>query len=421
MKTTPNIPRAQLGAIVREIQDIQGNKDGIWGNEGRPAGTVGDAFDRNPISLGIQSFSSVGASARDERRMVEEFRRAAEEKWGMPVMDPAIEAAHPQGFAFAAIKTAQLERLGRTPAEVTETFLTAKGRVAGEDIPEARLFVQRFRPIGEPTGDVVLLSPGFLETGRVFTEQVDRLTRAGLDVLVLDHQWGGLSDGKKGGIASGESIALHTARAAAYAAEIAETEYGDKGRAFIMGESMGAGPGALGLSVMTAAGQIELEGAKLPRGLDIVLQDPFLGATPNIPNRLFSQAASLPLLNKVALPAIGLPKLADDRIAQHKFAQGAVLEDVRAQLSAFTGANGFIEKIKAAIEAGQRPDGRVIIIHDDRDPLADPAMSRWLSEKLGPDAKLVRLDGGNHILAASNPEVGAQELIELAKARRAES
>lgn len=406
--------------MIREIQDLQGNRDGIWGNEGSPSGAVGDAFDRNPLSLGVQTYASVGASTRDERRTLEAFRAAAEAKWGMPVMDPAIEAAHPQGYAFAAIKTAQLERLGRTPAEVTEAFITAKGRIAGEEIPEARLFVQRFRPIGEPTGDVALLSPGFLETGRVFTAQVDLLTRAGIDVVVLDHQWAGLSDGKKGGIASGESIALHTARAAAYAAEIAEAEYGPKGRVYVMGESMGAGPGALGMSVMAAAGQLELEGAKVPRGVDVVAQDPFLGATPSIPNRLFSQAASLPILNNVALPATGLPKVAKDPLAQHTFAQGAILEDVRAQFSAFTAADGFIDKLKGALEAGQRPDGRLIIVHDDRDGLADPAMSKWVAEKLGPDAKLVRLDGGNHILAASNPEVGARELIELARARRQE-
>jgi alpha-beta hydrolase superfamily lysophospholipase len=410
--------RAEIGALMNELRDVLGNRDRIWGNETKPAGSIGNVFERNPLSLKIGTGLGVGFSKRDEIAAIESFRKDREAEWGAPVMDPAIEGALNGGGFFAAHKAITLARIGRTPRDVTEAFVVAKGKVAGKEIPETRVFTQRFRSIGEPTGDVVVCSPGFLETGRVFIDQVQRLNQAGIDVIVMDHQWAGHTRGKRGGIANGESIALHAAAVLAYAGEIAKAEYGEKGHVALLGESMGAGAGGLGPVLMNAVGKLELRGPQIPSDVDIALQAPFLGASPNLINGALSGAAKIPVVNGIAMPGLGLPDFVDEPKAEHVVAQGMVLEDIRGRLQAFRASDAFIETMRNAIEAGGRPGGKVIIVHDAKDPLADPNGSQWLAEKLGGQADLIRLDGGNHGLASSDPNVAVDRLIAHLRARR---
>lgn len=399
--------RSQIGATLQELKDVKGNKDGLWGNETQRAGTTGDLLDRQPLAAKIKQFTDVGLSTRDEVAQLKAFRAERELAWGQPVTNVDLGRLR-GGELFAAQKAIALTRLGRTPADVTDGFVKASGSVDGKPIADREIFYQRFRPVGEPSGKVVVVSPGFQETGRNFYEQIAELNKQGHDVMVMDHQWAGQSGGKAGGLDRGFGVARDVAAVAAEANKVMEQDYGSKAgkQVVLFGNSMGAGPGVLGALTMNDAGLIKLNGPQMPKGLSAVVQAPFLGATPSATNKVLGFASGLPLLNKLAAPSAGVPVLTHDKVAAQKGAQGAVLEDVRAQLSAMGAAEGDLARMRGLWDAGQTPSGKVFIVHGDQDPLADPAQSRALAQKLGSNATLQMIHSNNHVLEQSPGEQG---------------
>lgn len=184
---------------------------------------------------------------------------------------------------------------------------------------------------------------------------------------------------------------------------------------------MGGGPGALGAALMARAGKLEVDGAPpgaLAGDVDLFLQAPFLGATPGLVNGTLAAAAKLPLVNRIAAPGLGLPDFVDDPKGEHLVAQGMVLEDIRGQTQAFGASNAFVAALNETLASGVRPGGKVIVVHDEQDPLADFSKSEALVQTLGAGAELVRLEGGDHGLSASDPDV-VERLISHLQSRRA--
>lgn len=415
--------RAQVGGTVAELKDLLGNQDGIWGNEDKKAGTTGDVFDTNPLALRVRVAASTGVSAADELKLLADFVKDREAAWGRPVMDDDVKVQLNGGELFAAQKAIALTRYGREPDDVKERFVDASGSVNGKNIAPARVFTQHFEPLGTPSGDVVVMSPGFLESGRAFLDQVDRLNKAGAYVVVMDHQWAGQTDGKKGGIANGESIALHVAAVVEDAARIGRERYGDQLHLAVVGESMGGGPGALGAVLMARAGKLEISGSPqsaLAGDVDLFLQAPYLAATPTLVNKALAMAGQIPLLNRIAAPALGLPDFVEDPRGEHLVAQAMVVEDVRGRTQAFGASDSFVTAMNDLLSSGVKPGGRVMVAHDEQDPLADFTKSEALVKGLGDGAQLYRLQGGDHGLSASDPDV-VEHLIAHLGARRAAS
>ena len=77
------------------------------------------------------------------------------------------------------------------------------------------------QPHPAPTDKVVVLSPGYPQRGRDLHALADRLSRDGNHVPVLDHQWGGYSDGTHGAIDTHDG----PARDLAAVAEIRSHDY----------------------------------------------------------------------------------------------------------------------------------------------------------------------------------------------------
>jgi alpha-beta hydrolase superfamily lysophospholipase len=398
--------RAEVHAALQGLRDLEGNRDGLWTNEGRPAGEPGAWFERQPLLLKARAFlGGGGPSLEDGVGQLQRFTAAVEAHHGQPVIAPELRIRLHQPDLFAAQKAIALVRLGRAPAEVTEGFVRAAGTVDGQAIMPRVVFFQRFAPRGEPSGTVVLLSPGFQETGRSFEAQIDRLCREGHDVVAMDHQWAGQTrPGGRGGLDRGFGAARDVAAMAAHCARLAESSYGERGRVVLFGNSMGAGPGVLGALALNDAGLVQLEDAAMPKGLSAVLQAPFLAPTPGLVNGALQLAAMLPFVNRLAVPSAGVPALTSDPVAAQKTAQGAVEEDVRAQLAAMTAALPDLSRVSALIEAGQGPRGQVAIVHAARDPLADPEAVVKLAKALGPSARLELIDSGNHVFQASPSE-----------------
>jgi alpha-beta hydrolase superfamily lysophospholipase len=399
--------RAQVGAALQELHDVKGNRDGLWNNETRPRGTPTGFVDQQPLLEKFKQFAGVGLSAADEIAQLKAFRSDAEKQWGQPVTTLDLSRMN-AGELFAAQKAMALTRMGRTPSDVTEGFVRAAGTVDGQQIPARDIFWQRFKPVGEPSGKVVVVSPGFQETGRNFLEQIEKLNRLGHDVVVLDQQWAGHSDGKAGGLDRGFGVTRDVAAVAAFASTEILKDYAHKPGAEVVlfGNSMGAGPGVLGALTMNDHGKIHLEGAQMPKGLRALVQAPFLGATPNATNKVLGLASHIPVLNKLAAPAAGLPVLTSDPVAAQKGAQGAVAEDVRAQLVALNSALPDLQTLRGMWAAGQLPTGSIAIVQAEGDTLADPARTKEFAALMGSRAHLKLIAGHNHVLEQSPSEQG---------------
>jgi alpha-beta hydrolase superfamily lysophospholipase len=399
--------RAQTAALVRTIEDARGNKDGIAGNEHLPAGSTRGlgASAKQPLLHRFHSTFETGLSTRDEERRISTFVSGQEAAWGRKVTD-LPPSAMPDFERFRAEKAAALTRFDRHPGDVTEGFVTASGTVDGQRIASREVFWQRWKPIGPPSGKVVVLSPGFQETGRNFHEQIQLLNRQGHDVVVMDHQWAGYTRGNPGGLDRGYGVARDVAAVSAFASEMLKKEYAGRPGAevILMGNSMGAGPGVLGALTLNDAGKIRLDGPQMPKGLSAILQAPFIQMTPSVLNQGVATAGKVPVLNQVALPSTGLPVLTHDEAASAKFALHATRENVVAQTSAMNAATADLGRVRDLIARGQGPTGRVYIIHGDKDPLADPSGSREVARALGGRAQLQVIQSNNHILEESARE-----------------
>lgn len=402
--------RSQVAALTRTVADALGNRDGIPSNESLPAGTVPSTrpLAQNPLLDRMGSWFSPGVSTRDEREALTSFVTEREAQWKAPVTRLTAEQV-PYFEAFRTEKAAALVRFDRHPEDVTEGFIHAAGSVDGQPIESRELFWQRWAPQGAPSGKLVVISPGFQETGRNFLEQVQLLNAQGHDVLVMDHQWAGYSRGNPGGLDRGFGVARDVAAMAAFAQQIADETHGEKPHEVVLlGNSMGAGPGVLGALTLNDAGRIQLEGAQMPRGLDAILQAPFLEMRGSLINQGLEALGAVPGLKNVALPSMGLPVLTRDPVAAAKLSQHVVLEGVVARPQAMRAATGDLGEILRSIANGNGPSGRIAIVHGVEDPLADVGASRRLAEALGDRARLTELDSKNHVLSE---EAGAQEEI----------
>jgi alpha-beta hydrolase superfamily lysophospholipase len=388
--------RAQLSETLRALEDLRGNADGLHGNESAPAGQTASFFERQSLARKATAFAGAGLSTQDEIAALGEFVASVEAKSG-PVMDADVKSRLNGGELFAAQKAIHCLRLQRSPSDVTDMLLPARGEVDGKKIDAGEVFAQHFPPTGKSDGTFVVVSPGFGMTGRDFYEQVQTLNERGHDVLVLDHQWAGQTSGKKGGIADGESIALATATVLAKAEQMRADKYGDDGRVMLMGVSMGGGPGGLGALLMADTGRLKLDDGEVPKGVDAVLDAPFLGATPSLLNKGLIGLSKVPVLNRVRAPWLGLPDITNDPVAEQKQAQGVVMEDIRAQTSAFGAADPFLSRMRELLDAGERPAGRLVFVQGERDNLADPQATTDVARQLGAQAQLQLVDSGDHV------------------------
>jgi|CXWL01.1.fsa_nt_gi alpha-beta hydrolase superfamily lysophospholipase len=402
--------RAQIGELAKALDDALGNADGIPSNEQGRAGWVPRSVTlTQPLLHRLLASAELGLSAVDEaNRLVERVKLLEAECWGGAVSTlPAATIS--DGEAFRIEKAAALLRFDRAPSEVTEGFVTASGKVNGQHIAPREVFWQRWAAKAPASGKVVVVSPGFQETGRNFYEQIAMLNRAHHEVIVMDHQWAGYTKGgEAGGLDRGFGVARDVAAVAAFAQKWADGEFKDKPHEVVlMGNSMGAGPGVLSASVLNDAGKLQLDGEQMPKGLKMILQAPFLEMTPGLLNQGLAMMSHAPFhLNEVAMPSMGIPKLTTERGAQAKLASHLVKEDIRAQPRAMTAADADLAVVKELIASDGGPKGRLYVIHGVKDPLAHCKASEDLVHGLGyKRAHILRLEmTDSHVLEESRAD-----------------
>lgn len=397
--------RAQVTTFLAKIADATGNKDGIVDNEGLPADSpVGRVAHTNPIVFGLAQSLAAGWSKKDENEKLAAFLAATEATFGQAVTSlprPAhveVEAWN----AFQLDKAIALVRFGRAPGEVTDHVVSAKGSVDGQGIAPRELFVQRFAPQGsQHSGKTIVVSPGFLETGRNYLEQADLLTKAGHTVVVLDHQWAGLSSGDRGGIDRGFGIARDVAAVTAWAHAQAPTD-----EIVLVGTSMGGGAGAFGALLMNDLGKIDLDGPPMPRGCNAVLQGPYFGRTTSFANNLLAAAGVVPVVKDLPLPAMGLPVLSQDQATLRKLAAHATTEQLSGRAQAFHASTADLATMRALLEGGHTIGGKVQVLHSAGDTLADHEATKAWVGLLGDRATLTTLAGKDHVFSEDPAERG---------------
>jgi pimeloyl-ACP methyl ester carboxylesterase len=394
--------RSQVGQMVREV-------------DSRNAAPRRPTFFRTqPLIQKLAAFLRPGLSVKNDVERLDRFVKESEEHFGGPIS----ELEHPalvDGQRMRAEKALALLRYDRRPSEVTETFVRTTAQVKGAAIANRDLFVQRWRPIGKPSGKVFVIAPGFLETGRNYYEQAQLLNKQGHEVVIMDQQWAGYTaDAQKGvvkgGIDRGFGIARDVAEAAAYGNEILEHEYGQHpGKQLVLvGTSMGGGPGLLGALKLYDAGRIDLgPGRSIPENRGWILQDAFLGRTKSLINNTLDLLGRVPGVKNLPLYAMGVPLLNSHASVNAKIAAHAVSEDVRGRAQAFRAALGDIKEILTMIKDSGAPKGRGYVIHSQRDYLANPKILLDAFEHMkGAPVELNLLPGRDHVIEETPGEQG---------------
>ncbi len=433
-----SVSRQQLGALVGELKDLdlsqlktakehQAAVDQCRGNQNR---IIGDEqgnispLARNGIAERLRNFAEVGFARGDEEQFIDSVLSALQTNWGAQIVEPELFSRLAKTTEFAVGKATQLTRMGLHPGQVTEHFVSATGQVDGEKIKDRQLFLQRYAPAPEDAnGKVIVLSPGFAETGRHFESQIGALVKEGYDVVTLDHQWAGRSDGEKGGFDSVKGLARDVAAATVFAQQIQRDNYPQKAGSEVMlfGNSMGA-LAALTAASMNQADKLQLgelkvgQGLKekdqalpgqMQKGLKLMLQSPFMGMTDNVLNKALQLTAGFRGINKLALPAMNLPVITTDPLVQKLNAQEGISEGITSRPLSLKKVVDDLEKLWPFF--AQNPPGNSVgIYHQTGDLLANyqdtQRLAEQLTRQLGSDKVAFMAEKGFDHVVENDPE-----------------
>jgi len=371
--------RALLGATMRALEDLLGNRDGLWSNEHRSAGQLPDRAMKSPVGEALCQAWSTGLHTSDERATLQAFADLARQRWDGSLTALDIDAL-PQGRLFAVHKVISMVRNARRPQTVQDTFVRAEGPVDGVELPPNEAFVQCYSPTVRATGDTVVVVPGHAVSGAANAELVKAMCARGHGVVVMALPWQGPL---RRPISRGFVLMRDVA------AVIAAVQAHTSGRIVVHGSSVGGGVGALGAILLGAAGAISLDDDRV----DLALSSPWLGSgwcfADVVPDVTLGSARTR--RPDIALLTRGAP------LAAVRATQLAVLEDIQLPVDLEVRLESDLERVLTLVADGVRPSGRLCVVHAVDDPFAEVELVRHLSAALG--GVLHELSGANHLLA----------------------
>jgi pimeloyl-ACP methyl ester carboxylesterase len=296
--------------------------------------------------------------------------------------------------SFLARKQAQMSETGQSPRELYEFFVRAKGSVNGVQIADRDVFFQVSLPKeGKPVKRVALFSPGYMEDGRNWYAMAQFLNDNGYAVVLMDHQWQGLS---QGGTAPGKmdgdfGVARDVAVGGVVATDVAKQLELTADDVVLIGESMG-GAGvlnAVALNDDNRVPRIQLDGDKMPQGLRWIVLSPYEAVTPSLLNRAEVLGAHVKGANQIALPAGGLPIVTNQADDRERFNRDAVMGGGTVRLAPLLTAE--TQQVQELMREGLRPTGRGYFMVNQHDPLACGQENEEIATLLGagkPGAKV---------------------------------
>lgn len=361
--TTSQSERESWG-LVRDWQDVTGNKDGIWENEDLDAGDSG-WFRRGAVE---------NPSRKD---------RAAYEKWkaGELARMGVSRVGRSGNTTAEGIALNTMARYGRDACAFDDGFVTS---AAIGEAGENRVYVQRWDAVG-PQSVVTVIVPGYTESTQDWMHVANKMNQAGSRVYVLDPPGQGLSSGRRGDVEDSREWL------SAYRAVLAKAQAENPGaKVVVMGHSTGGGVVADDFRDRVN-GQVHTAG---PDGL--VLSAPYLDLRPNVVNAISGALAGLPFANRLQIPP--LVKLSDDDLGVTRLKQ----------LQKATGAKNTLHFIDVMGEMVKRHEKWLAIatsgitvplgvVQGSGDNVTNPAASRALVGKT-PGAHFTSVDTGSHDL-----------------------
>jgi hypothetical protein len=299
-----------------------------------------------------------------------------------------------------------LTRYGRKPDEVEDKFIDVSGSVEGQTVNPRHIFIQRWKATGGVDAKTIgAVFPGYRDDGRIFLEQVQMANKAGADMVTMDAQWSGYTTGgHAGGVDSGQGIARDTYGFAAYVGHA----YPGK-KLFVMGSSLGGGPGTIGMLTFARAHAIDATvkaGDKQWSGTDLVsaatpaiAQAPFLEMTPSLGNEWDLLLSHIPILNthefhfEVGEKLKDRPNTVKNVITRE--------ESAPSEAEAMKATFPFNKEVVERVKKGLGPLGPLYVIHSKDDTLAHYPMATAVVQTLqaqGVNAELDTLDSNQHMV-----------------------
>ncbi len=178
--------RAQLGATIQELQDLAGNRDGLWANEQYAEGTRRAWFTTHAAVEAARQAALVGWRTQDEVEQLEGFLAACEAEWRCPITDFTLPWLV-NGSLFAAQKAVLLTRLGRHPDSVKDTFVPwpiDDTRPSGQPVR-----VRVFLPTQAEERSTILWVPSLFEGSDVIGTLAQQWNTQGHPVVCIEDIW----------------------------------------------------------------------------------------------------------------------------------------------------------------------------------------------------------------------------------------
>ncbi len=386
---------------MHELEDLIGNRDGLWRNESQPAGAAPSKPVGSLRREAMEQALGVALSGKDEPAILSRFVAVGEEHWAAPVTEQDL-ATLPRGWHFSVTKALLLSRLDRHPSTIRDTFVRARGPLRGVALPESEVGVRWFASTTTESGCCVVVVPGYAVPETTLLDTIVGLNARGHDVACLLHP---ATHGP------GPSRGLELVRDVAAVVEAVAGAVGPD-KVGVVAASVGAGVGLLGALVLAETG--ELETHTIPAGLPAVLVSPWTGTHWW---SLLSSASAEPVEPGAWDEKLHRPDPAalvlDDPKARMRATQLSLLSDLTVPvdyLARLSSDTGEVLARLADLPTRHRP---VHVLHADADPLVD---SEWVrSVSLAAGFSVETVEGQTHLLELHGPT--ADRVVSLMDAR----
>ncbi len=314
----------------------------------------------------------------EEWRTLDAYLAKKKAAWGVKSVTNLTPEDFPSRarYAFFSIEKALfMDEYGWKPEQIHDDFLdVTQASVRGEPVADARVFVQTIRPLSGANGVVYAGVPGYGNTHVHLYDVAATLVGKGSTVVLGDEYWAGLTtgpDSHRGGVPSGETIALTLYDVAAHAHAAFPGEH-----LAVLGHSLGGGLGVWGMSFLNGRGELSaritdrsgrtIEGNGLvPRDTPGAPLSAFLEATPSVRDRAIEIAGSIPGLDTLEIP-VALQQMGEKDLPTLR----SVLEGVWSQAQAMNAVLPLATEIVDAVLHGEGPKNLMVAYHSFEDDLA---------------------------------------------------
>lgn len=348
--------------LVRDWQDVTGNRDGIWENEDEPAG------ERGWFRGGVERPS------REEIAAFESWKAGELARMGVTRAGSSGNATA-EGQAVNA-----MARYGRHAREFGDGFVTSPAIV---DAGERSVYVQRWDAVGEQKV-VTVIVPGYTESTQDWVHVANRMNQAGARVYVFDPPGQGLSSGRRGDVEDSREWL------SAYRTVLARARAENPGsKVVVVGHSTGGGVAADDAHDRVL-GQVHGEGAD-----GLVLSAPYLDLRPNILNKVSGVLSKVPFLNAPQLPV--LVSLSDDDLGVTRLKQLQKATGAKNVLHFVNEMGEMVKRHERWLEGASGITVPLGVVQGVDDNVTNPAASKRLVSNT-PGATFTSVDTGSHDL-----------------------